>query len=104
LALEVETPWRQAYCAAGYPPADPRDEHCQPAVDASTAQNEGWPAPGLDDTDLPALQCTTLHRSNSHSSGVRSIADEQFYRERQFPIDPKGFCKWGAKPDIKEFK
>jgi 2,3-dihydroxy-p-cumate/2,3-dihydroxybenzoate 3,4-dioxygenase len=39
-----------------------------------------------------------------YSSGVRSIADELLYRERQFPMDPKGFCKWGAKPDIKEFK
>ena len=38
-----------------------------------------------------------------YSSGVRSIADELLYRERQFPMDPKGFCKWGAKPDIKEF-
>ncbi len=39
-----------------------------------------------------------------YSSGVRSIADELLYRERQFPMDPKGFCKWGAKPDIKEFQ
>lgn len=39
-----------------------------------------------------------------YSSGVRSIADELLYRERQFPMEPKGFCKWGAKPDIKEFQ
>ncbi len=39
-----------------------------------------------------------------YSSGVRSIADELLYRERQFPFDPKGFCQWGAKPDIPEFK
>ena len=38
------------------------------------------------------------------SSGVRAPADALLYRERQFPMDPKGFCKWGAKPDIKEFQ
>jgi 2,3-dihydroxy-p-cumate/2,3-dihydroxybenzoate 3,4-dioxygenase len=26
------------------------------------------------------------------------------YRERQLPFDPKGFCEWGAKPQIKEFR
>jgi 2,3-dihydroxy-p-cumate/2,3-dihydroxybenzoate 3,4-dioxygenase len=39
-----------------------------------------------------------------YSSGVREIADELLYRERQFPFDPKGFCQWGAKPQIKEFR
>ena len=39
-----------------------------------------------------------------YSSGVRSIADELLYRERQFPFGPKGFCEWGAKPQIKEFR
>ncbi len=39
-----------------------------------------------------------------YSSGVRSIADELLYRERQLPFDPKGFCEWGSKPDIKEFR
>jgi 2,3-dihydroxy-p-cumate/2,3-dihydroxybenzoate 3,4-dioxygenase len=39
-----------------------------------------------------------------YSSGVREIADELLYRERQFPFEPKGFCHWGAKPEIKEFK
>jgi 2,3-dihydroxy-p-cumate/2,3-dihydroxybenzoate 3,4-dioxygenase len=39
-----------------------------------------------------------------YSSGVRSIADELLYRERQFPFDPTGFCQWGAKPDIPEFR
>lgn len=38
-----------------------------------------------------------------YSSGVRDIADELLYRERQFPAEPRGFCHWGAKPDIKEF-
>jgi 2,3-dihydroxy-p-cumate/2,3-dihydroxybenzoate 3,4-dioxygenase len=38
-----------------------------------------------------------------YSSGVREIADELLYRERQLPFDPKGFCEWGAKPQIKEF-
>jgi 2,3-dihydroxy-p-cumate/2,3-dihydroxybenzoate 3,4-dioxygenase len=39
-----------------------------------------------------------------YSSGVRSIADELLYRERQFPFGPKGFCEWGARPEIKEFR
>ena len=39
-----------------------------------------------------------------YSSGVRSIADELLYRERQLRFDPKGFCQWGAKPQIREFK
>ena len=34
----------------------------------------------------------------------RDIADELLYRERQFPFEPKGFCEWGAKPEIKEFR
>ena len=38
-----------------------------------------------------------------YSSGVREIADELLYRERQFVFEPKGFCKWGAKPAIAEF-
>ena len=39
-----------------------------------------------------------------YSSGVRSIADELLYRERQLRFDPKGFCQWGAKPKIREFR
>jgi 2,3-dihydroxy-p-cumate/2,3-dihydroxybenzoate 3,4-dioxygenase len=39
-----------------------------------------------------------------YSSGVREIADELLYRERQLPFDPKGFCHWGAKPDVPEFR
>jgi 2,3-dihydroxy-p-cumate/2,3-dihydroxybenzoate 3,4-dioxygenase len=39
-----------------------------------------------------------------YSSGVRSIADELLYRERQLRFDPKGFCQWGSKPQIREFK
>jgi 2,3-dihydroxy-p-cumate/2,3-dihydroxybenzoate 3,4-dioxygenase len=39
-----------------------------------------------------------------YSSGVRSIADELLYRERQYPFDPKGFCHWGAKPQIRQFQ
>jgi 2,3-dihydroxy-p-cumate/2,3-dihydroxybenzoate 3,4-dioxygenase len=39
-----------------------------------------------------------------YSSGVKSIADELLYRERQLPFDPKGFCEWGAKPEIPEFR
>jgi 2,3-dihydroxy-p-cumate/2,3-dihydroxybenzoate 3,4-dioxygenase len=39
-----------------------------------------------------------------YSSGVREIDDELLYRERQFPFAPKGFCAWGAKPDVPEFR
>ena len=39
-----------------------------------------------------------------YSSGVSEIADELLWRERQFPAEPKGFCIWGAKPDIPEFR
>ena len=39
-----------------------------------------------------------------YSSGVASIADELLYRERQFPFEPKGFCHWGAKPRIQQFR
>jgi 2,3-dihydroxy-p-cumate/2,3-dihydroxybenzoate 3,4-dioxygenase len=39
-----------------------------------------------------------------YSSGVKEIADELLYRERQLPFSPKGFCEWGAKPEIKEFR
>lgn len=38
-----------------------------------------------------------------YSSGVREIADELLYRERQFPFEPRGFCHWGAKSAIREF-
>ena len=38
-----------------------------------------------------------------YSSGVKMIADELLYRERQLSFDPKGFCEWGAKPDVTEF-
>jgi 2,3-dihydroxy-p-cumate/2,3-dihydroxybenzoate 3,4-dioxygenase len=39
-----------------------------------------------------------------YSSGVKSIADELLYRERQFPSEPRGFCHWGAKPQIRQFQ
>jgi len=39
-----------------------------------------------------------------YSSGVSSIADELLYRERQFPFEPKGFCQWGAEPQIPQFQ
>jgi len=39
-----------------------------------------------------------------YSSGVKSIADELLYRERQFPHDPTGFCHWGATPQIRQFE
>jgi len=39
-----------------------------------------------------------------YSSGVKMIADELLYRERQLSFYPKGFCEWGAKPDVAEFR
>jgi 2,3-dihydroxy-p-cumate/2,3-dihydroxybenzoate 3,4-dioxygenase len=39
-----------------------------------------------------------------YSFGVNSIADELSYREGQFPFEPKGFCQWGAKPQIRPFQ
>jgi len=39
-----------------------------------------------------------------YSSGVKVIADELLYRERQLSFDPAGFCEWGAKPDIPQFR
>lgn len=39
-----------------------------------------------------------------YSSGVKMIADELLYRERQLAFDPTGFCEWGAKPDVAEFR
>lgn len=39
-----------------------------------------------------------------YSSGVRMITDEEGYRPRQFPFEPSGFCAWGARPDIPEFR
>ena len=38
-----------------------------------------------------------------YSSGVSSITDEPAHRARQFPFEPAGFCRWGAKPAIQEF-
>jgi 2,3-dihydroxy-p-cumate/2,3-dihydroxybenzoate 3,4-dioxygenase len=39
-----------------------------------------------------------------YSSGVKMIADELLYRERQLTFDPTGLCEWGAKPDVPEFR
>ncbi|MCB1754873.1 MAG: VOC family protein [Gammaproteobacteria bacterium] len=39
-----------------------------------------------------------------YSCGVSSIHDETSHRPRQFPATPEGFCMWGSKPDIAEFK
>ena len=39
-----------------------------------------------------------------YSSGVKMIADELLYRERQLTFDPPGLCEWGAKPDVPEFR
>ncbi|KAF1685101.1 glyoxalase/bleomycin resistance/extradiol dioxygenase family protein [Pseudoxanthomonas broegbernensis] len=39
-----------------------------------------------------------------YSSGVCEIDDEAAWRNRQFEAAPRGFCEWGATPDIKEFK
>lgn len=39
-----------------------------------------------------------------YSTGVSTITDEEAHEPRSFPFEPKGFCLWGSKPDIKEFK
>lgn len=39
-----------------------------------------------------------------YSAGVCEISDEAAWRTRQFEAAPRGFCEWGAKPDIKEFR
>jgi 2,3-dihydroxy-p-cumate/2,3-dihydroxybenzoate 3,4-dioxygenase len=40
-----------------------------------------------------------------YSSGVRLIGAEQeaTYRPRQFPLEDRSFCMWGAVPDIAQF-
>jgi 2,3-dihydroxy-p-cumate/2,3-dihydroxybenzoate 3,4-dioxygenase len=39
-----------------------------------------------------------------YSSGVKMIADELLYRERQFTFASRGLCEWGSKPDVPEFR
>jgi 2,3-dihydroxy-p-cumate/2,3-dihydroxybenzoate 3,4-dioxygenase len=41
-----------------------------------------------------------------YSSGVRLIAEDEEagYVPRQFPFAPEGFCMWGSRPDIPEFR
>jgi 2,3-dihydroxy-p-cumate/2,3-dihydroxybenzoate 3,4-dioxygenase len=39
-----------------------------------------------------------------YSTGVRQIHDEPAWRDRQFPFTPKGFCYWGAAPQIAAFR
>jgi len=39
-----------------------------------------------------------------YSTGVSHITDEENHHPRQFPFSNEGFCMWGAKPDIPEFK
>ena len=39
-----------------------------------------------------------------YSTGVKKIFDEENYHPRQFPFAPEGFCMWGSKPDIPEFR
>ncbi|KAF0805269.1 glyoxalase/bleomycin resistance protein/dioxygenase superfamily protein 8 [Alcanivorax sp. S71-1-4] len=39
-----------------------------------------------------------------YSSGVSNITDDAGHLPRQFPFEPAGFCMWGARPNIKEFK
>jgi len=39
-----------------------------------------------------------------YSSGVKMIADELLYRERQLTFAAKGLCEWGSKPDVAEFR
>jgi 2,3-dihydroxy-p-cumate/2,3-dihydroxybenzoate 3,4-dioxygenase len=41
-----------------------------------------------------------------YSTGVKvfSPEDEKTWQPRQFPFEPAGFCMWGSKPDIREFR
>lgn len=39
-----------------------------------------------------------------YSTGVKMITDEENYRPRGFPGTYDGFCMWGSKPDIAEFR
>lgn len=39
-----------------------------------------------------------------YSTGVCEIHDEPLWRDRQFHAEPRGFCHWGAKPNIAAFK
>jgi 2,3-dihydroxy-p-cumate/2,3-dihydroxybenzoate 3,4-dioxygenase len=39
-----------------------------------------------------------------YSTGVKMITDEAGHRPRQFPFEPAGFCMWGSKPDIPQFR
>ncbi len=39
-----------------------------------------------------------------YSTGVCEIHDEPLWRDRQFHFEPKGFCHWGAKPNIAAFQ
>lgn len=38
-----------------------------------------------------------------YSTGVCEIHDEPLWRDRQFHAEPRGFCHWGAKPNIEAF-
>ncbi|MBF9044320.1 glyoxalase/bleomycin resistance/extradiol dioxygenase family protein [Rhodobacterales bacterium HKCCE4037] len=38
-----------------------------------------------------------------YSTGVCEIHDEPLWRDRQFHAEPRGFCHWGAKPNIAAF-
>jgi 2,3-dihydroxy-p-cumate/2,3-dihydroxybenzoate 3,4-dioxygenase len=41
-----------------------------------------------------------------YSTGVRLISKEEeaTYQPRQFPFTPAGFCMWGSKPEVPEFR
>ncbi|MCC6000137.1 MAG: VOC family protein [Pararhodobacter sp.] len=39
-----------------------------------------------------------------YSTGVCEIHDEPLWRDRQFHFEPRGFCHWGAKPNIAAFR
>jgi len=39
-----------------------------------------------------------------YSCGVKMITDEANHHPRQFPFSPAGFCMWGSKPDVPEFR
>lgn len=41
-----------------------------------------------------------------YSTGVKLISpdEEKSWQPRQFPFEPAGFCMWGSRPDIREFR
>jgi 2,3-dihydroxy-p-cumate/2,3-dihydroxybenzoate 3,4-dioxygenase len=102
---------------AMFPAAKPRIQHINHQVESGDDVMRSFRF--LSERNVPMVFGPGRHPSSSakflyfkgpdgmvfeYSSGVKSIADELLYRERQLPFDPRGFCEWGAKPEIAEFR